>query len=59
MRGPDAMQEALFSFTSLEGFVPADHPLRAVKVLVDGSLRGLNELFNRIYADAGRASIAP
>jgi hypothetical protein len=22
MRGPDAMQEALFSFTSLDGFVP-------------------------------------
>lgn len=59
MRGPDAMQEALFSFTSLEGFVPADHPLRAVKQLVDDSLKGLNGLFARIYADRGRASIAP
>lgn len=59
MRGPDAMQEALFTFTSLEGFVPADHPLRAVKQLVDDSLKGLNGLFSRIYAEAGRASIAP
>ena len=59
MRGPDAMQEALFSFTSLEGFVPSDHPLRRIKALVDDSLRGLNGLFNEIYADTGRASIAP
>jgi transposase len=59
MRGPDAMQEALFSFTSLDGFVPSDHPLRSVKALVDESLRSLNGLFNEIYADTGRASIAP
>jgi transposase len=59
MRGPDAMQEALFSFTSLDGFVPSDHPLRSVKALVDDSLRSLNGLFNEIYADTGRASIAP
>lgn len=59
MRGPDAVQEALFSFTSLEGVVPADHPLRSVKALVDDSLKGLNGLFARIYANTGRASIAP
>lgn len=59
MRGSDAMQEALFSFTNLEGFVPSDHPLRRIKTLVDDSLRGLNALFNEIYADTGRASIAP
>lgn len=59
MRGPDAMQEALFTFTSLEKFVPSDHPLRAVKTLVDDSLRSLNGLFNEIYAEKGRASIAP
>ncbi len=59
MRGPDAMQEALFTFTSLEKFVPSDHPLRSVKALVDDSLRSLNGLFNEIYADTGRASIAP
>ncbi len=59
MRGPDAMQEALFTFSSLEKFVPSDHPLRAVKALVDDSLDGLNGLFNEIYAGTGRASIAP
>ena len=59
MRGADAMQEPLFTFSTLEKFVPADHPLRSVKTIVDDSLRGLNELFSGIYADTGRASIAP
>ncbi|HOA95694.1 MAG TPA: IS5 family transposase [Quisquiliibacterium sp.] len=43
----------------MEGFVPADHPLRAVRVLVNEALRGLNGLFDAIYAENGRASIAP
>ncbi len=59
MRGPDAMQEALFTFTGLEKFVPPDHPLRSVKTLVDDSLRSLDGRFNEIYAGTGRASIAP
>lgn len=53
------MQEALFSFSTLESFVPKDHPLRAVQALVNRSLKGLNDLFNEIYADTGRQSIAP
>lgn len=59
MRGQDAMQEALFSFATLESFVPADHPLRRVKVIVDDCLRDLDELFSEMYASTGRASIAP
>lgn len=59
MRGSDEIQEALFSFSKLEDFVPADHPLRSVRTLVNESLQRLNGLFNAIYADSGRASIAP
>lgn len=59
MRGSDEMQEALFTFSRLEDFVPADHPLRSVKKLVDESLQRLNGLFNTIYADSGRTSVAP
>lgn len=59
MRGSDEVQEALFSFSKLEDFVPADHPLRSVRSLVNESLQRLNGLFNAIYADSGRASIAP
>jgi transposase len=53
------MQEALFSFTRLEDFVPQAHPLRKVREIVNESLKRLNGLFNAIYADRGRASVAP
>jgi transposase len=59
MRGSDGMQEALFTVAKLEDFVPADHPLRAIRDLVNEALSRLNGLFNMIYADTGRASVAP
>jgi hypothetical protein len=41
------MGEELFTLAKLDDFVPADHPLRAVRVLVNEALAGLNERFNR------------
>ena len=54
MRGSDAMQESLFMMAKLEDFVPADHPLRPIRLLVNQALARLNGLFNAIYADTGR-----
>lgn len=59
MRGSDGMQESLFMMSKLEDFVPSDHPLRPIQVLVNEALARLNGLFNEIYADTGRESIAP
>jgi transposase len=59
MRGSDGMQEGLFTVAKLEDFVPADHPLRPIRLLVNEALERLNGLFNLIYADSGRACIAP
>jgi transposase len=59
MRGPDAMQESLFTVAKLDDFVPADHPLRSIRVLVNDSLTAMNTRFNELYADTGRDSIAP
>jgi transposase len=59
MRGSDGMQESLFTVAKLDDFVPPDHPLRTVRVLVNEALGRLNGLFNSIYADTGRDSIAP
>ena len=59
MRGSDGMQESLFMMSKLDVFVPSDHPLRAIQVLVNEALARLNGLFNEIYADTGRESIAP
>lgn len=53
------MQENLFTVAKLDDFVPTDHPLRAIQVLVNQALGRLNGLFNSIYADSGRESIAP
>lgn len=39
--------------------MPADHPLRPLRLLVNQALKRLNGLFGTIYADSGRASIAP
>jgi transposase len=59
MRGGDDIQEGLFSFSRLEDLVPQDHPLRAIRLMVNQALVGLNGLFNEIYSDFGRTSIAP
>jgi hypothetical protein len=57
MRGSDGMQETPFTMSKLEDFVPTDHPLRAIQVLVNEALGRLNGLFNQIYADTGRARL--
>lgn len=59
MRGEDVFQESLFTTVHLESFVPSDHPLRAIKSLLDEAMRNLNGLLSSIYADSGRESIAP
>jgi len=59
MRGSDGMQEPLFTVAKLEDFVPSDHPLRPIRILVNAALVQLNGLFNDIYADHGRPSIPP
>jgi transposase len=59
MRGSDGMQEALFTVAKLEDFVPLDHPLRPIRLLVNEALTQLGGLFNEIYASHGRPSIPP
>src|SRR5665648_8826 len=59
MRGDEEQQEAVFVFDSLEDRVPADHPLRRIRRLVDSALRELDPLFKELYAKSGRPSIPP
>jgi transposase len=59
MRGDDQQPGYLFSYVSAEARVPADHPLRPMRVLVDDALRRLSPRFERLYAVTGRPSIAP
>ncbi len=59
MRGPDERQAILFSYRSIEDRIPPDHPLRAMRRLVDPVLAALSPRFQRLYAAIGRPSIPP
>ena len=59
MRGDDDLQEGMFSYISPEKRVPADHPLRPIRKMVDEILKEMSPKFQRLYSDVGRPSIAP
>jgi transposase len=59
MRGADEQTGALFSYLSPEALVPREHPLRAIRRLVNAALEQLSSKFDALYADSGRTSIAP
>ena len=59
MRGEDQRSEEFFSYVRLESRIPADHPLRAIRELVDAALGELSRSFDRLYSRDGRPSIPP
>ncbi len=62
MRGSDTFNESLFTMRTLEEFVPTDHPLRAIRLMVNKALQQMKALLDGMYEPAikgGRPSIAP
>ena len=59
MRGEDRESGALFSYVSCEARVPADHPLRVIRAIVDEALEVLSPQFEGLYSKMGRPSIPP
>src|SRR5947208_14919909 len=59
MRGEDVQQDELFSYGTLEERVPSDHPLRAIRAMVDVALKETSPRFDAIYGEDGRKSIPP
>jgi transposase len=55
----DARSGELFSYVDLEKRVPAKHPLRLVRGVVNDVLAALDRDFSKAYADGGRPSIPP
>ena len=59
MRGSDEVTGSLFSYVDLEERIPARHPLRKIRAVINDALRSLDADFDRLYAGEGRPSIAP
>jgi transposase len=59
MRGSDERSGELFSYVDLEDRVPAAHPLRLIRRIVNEVLAALDGEFTKLYSDGGRPSIAP
>ena len=62
MRGADRYNESLFTTVKLEDFVPANHPLRPIRMWVNDALAKMDAKLSAMYeADVkgGRPSIAP
>ncbi|PTR09216.1 transposase, partial [Cereibacter azotoformans] len=59
MRGTDETSGSLFSYVDLEERIPARHPLRKIRRVVNDALVSMNAEFDRLYAADGRPSIAP
>jgi transposase len=60
MRGSDRRSGELFSYVDVETRVRSDHPLRAIRSIVNETLEALTGEFDALYvAGAGRPSIPP
>ncbi|MFZ3581702.1 IS5 family transposase [Loktanella sp. DJP18] len=59
MRGTDETSGSLFSYVDLEERIPAKHPLRKIRQVVNDALASLDDEFASLYVDFGRPSIAP
>ena len=59
MRGNDQQKNHMFSYLSPEARVRKDHPLRAIRSMVDDILNQFSRRFDKMYARVGRPSIAP
>lgn len=59
MRGMDVRSDSLFSYVSCEARVPAGHPLRPIRAMVDEVLEVLSSDFEGMYSKVGRPSIPP
>src|SRR6186997_1121096 len=59
MRGGDNRTGELFSYVNLEARVRRDHPVRAIRTIVNEALSALEREFAGLYSPIGRPSIPP
>ena len=59
MRGEAVQQSAMLFGITADQLVPADHPIRRIKPIVEQALAHLSPTFAQMYATDGRPSIPP
>src|SRR5262245_53144808 len=59
MRGSTDPQLAMLTSVSTEDLIPADHPIRRIRVVVDAVLAELDGMFVAMYSAGGRKSVPP
>lgn len=59
MRGTPDRQDAIYHTFNVEELIEAEHPLRAIKRMVDRALAGMSRAFKAAYCGVGRPGIPP
>ena len=59
MRGQPQNQSSMLCLVAPASFVPASHPLRAIKAMADAALKSLSSDFDAMYSRTGRDSVPP
>jgi len=59
MRGSPLQQVTMLSSVTPDQLIPADHPIRRIKPIVEEALRAIGPRLNAMYAEVGRPSIPP
>src|SRR3989337_293643 len=59
MRGDDNDDTGMWPYVSQEQRIPAEHPLRPIRQMVDEVLERLSPRFDKLYARTGRPSVPP
>jgi transposase len=59
MRGSDKTSGSLFSYVDIEERIPAGHPLRTIREIVNEVLASLDAELAKLYEATGRESVAP
>jgi transposase len=59
MRGTPDRQLAMLTSLSTEDLIPADHPIRRIRRVVDSVLVEMDDTFEAMYSTKGRPSVPP
>ena len=59
MRGRHTFQTSLITLLDVESRIPKEHPIREIKKLIGAVFKNLDDHFEDLYSEKGRASIPP